>query len=173
MATERENQVSMTLPADLKLNSVKSSLVSNNSTISGGGIAYNKGGVPVGNSLNEPLRGNKILLYGRGLKYFSPLTWEVPILMSLRFFLKTPTVGPFEACHIPNQLFDSYKVRRTTRSFSMDHPFPQPRREQVQCQEHLIARRDRVKCKTFFQRNKWRTRNWSKTYCFSIYHTSE
>ena len=116
MATERENQTSVTLQTDLKLNSVKSSLVSNapsgqiqkhnNNTISGG-IAYNKGGVPVGNSLNEPLRGNKILLYGRGLKYFSPLTWEIPILMSLRFFLKTPTVGPFEARHLPNQLFDS------------------------------------------------------------------
>ena len=82
MATERENQTSMTLQTDLKLNSVKSSLVSNapsgqiqkhnDNTISDG-IAYNKGGVPVGNSLNERLRGTKILLYGRGLKYFSPL----------------------------------------------------------------------------------------------------
>lgn len=59
MVTERENQTSMTLQTDLKLNSVKSSYKTKTIIRFPGGLPYEKDGVPVGNLLKEPFRGNK------------------------------------------------------------------------------------------------------------------
>ena len=111
MATERVKQTSMTLQTDLKLNPVKkltgpqhtwrsNTKARRQYDFRGRALAYEKGGVLVGNLFNKPLRGTKILFYGRGLKYFSPLRGtnsKTTIKSHYRFFPETPAVGPYEA----------------------------------------------------------------------------